>query len=244
MASKLVINKINEIQHKEFAPSPKRAEREREIKEHPERNHTLSLPFTSFRCEQIGKKLIKIIKNLTPNYNLNIVFQTIKLSSKIYPRLKLKKPFESKVNVVYEFKCDCNNNYIGETKKRLRDRILEHGVECRSTTIYDHVFDESCPSFADNLLIYLKNNKPANSTAKKTRYGPAIIANSAATSRLKREFFINHFKILGSNFRHEQQRVKTESVFIKINQPSLNIQNFIIKKKDYNNKEPATLTLI
>ena len=156
--------------------------------------------------------------------------------------MKYKKPLDSKVNVVYEFKCDCNNNYIGETKKRLRDRILEHGQPGHSTTVFEHPL--TCPIFADNLLNYMNENKPENSIAKKGRYGPTIIANTAATSRLKREFLINHFKILGSNFRHEQLRFNNESVFIKINHPTLNKQNFVKKVKDYSNKEPVTLTMI
>ena len=45
-----------------------------------------------------------------------MAWQTIKLSSKlkIYPRLKYQKTFDSKVNVVYEYSCDCGDKYIGD----------------------------------------------------------------------------------------------------------------------------------
>ena len=41
---------------KKFAPSKKQKEREEELKNHPERNFTLSLPYTSFRCDKIAQK--------------------------------------------------------------------------------------------------------------------------------------------------------------------------------------------
>ena len=56
---------------------------------------------------------------------------------------KLAPSFRSKV--VYRAKCwDCNDFYIGKTKRRLRDRKTEHfkalTTNCHESAIADHVF--------------------------------------------------------------------------------------------------------
>ena len=67
--------------------------------------------------------------------------------------------------------------------------------------------------------------------------------------KLRCEFLTSHFKIVGSNFRYYRRRVINEAIYIKVNQPTINIQNLIpkikVRKKiDFSNKEPATLKLI
>ena len=248
--SRLVIKKINEIQNNNFTPSSKKSEREKDIQTHPGRNYTISLPFTAFRCEKIGRKLIKLIKNITPDYKLNIAWETIKLSSKIktYPNLKFKKPFDSKVNVVYEFKCDCDSSYIGETKQRLDERIKQHNIGgTQATAIKKHTIN--CPKFNDNLLNYFNTHKPINACIKMDKKGPSIIANYQLTLKLRSHFLKTHFKIAGSNYRYYHRRVINESIYIKVKQPTINIQNLkpkikVKKKIDFSNKEPVTLKLI
>ena len=49
------LDHINEIKNRNFSPSFDKVEQEKEVKENPDRNYTLSLPFTSNRCEKIRK---------------------------------------------------------------------------------------------------------------------------------------------------------------------------------------------
>ena len=62
----------------------------------------------------------------------------------VYPyKYKLAPSFRSKM--VYRANCwDCNDFYIGKTKRRLRDRKTEHfkalTTNCHESAIADHVF--------------------------------------------------------------------------------------------------------
>ena len=97
-----------------------------------------ALPFTLFRCSSVASKIKKIIKQVTPNFRLNIVFSTIKLESIILPRMKPKKTFYNNSNVIYEFECSCKSTYIGETKKLLHSRILQHRT-AKSSHVHAHI---------------------------------------------------------------------------------------------------------
>ena len=82
-------------------------------------NHTLSIPFTSFRSSVIASKIKRILCQYTKNFKLNISFSLIKLSSVILPRLKPKKSYYLNSNLTYEYICEkpCEATYVGETKR-------------------------------------------------------------------------------------------------------------------------------
>ena len=83
-------------------------------------------------------------------YNLNFCWQTIKLSSLITTKLKFIQPSFSEPNVIYKFKCDCGDNYIGETRRRLIDRINDHNRKSKGTVVYAH--REDCPVYQEKLV--------------------------------------------------------------------------------------------
>ena len=61
--------------------------------------YTLTLPYTSQRCSQVERKLLAAIKNITPDFHLNVAWSLIKIGKIITPRLK---PFDdSKINCCY-----------------------------------------------------------------------------------------------------------------------------------------------
>ena len=164
----------------------------------------------------------KIIKNVTPDYNINFAWKTIKMESLISPLLKYNKPTLSKHNIVYEFKCECGDKYIGETKQQLLDRIRQHNTnnsKTGGTIVYKHI--QNCQTFKEKRT----NDIPLSQTNKE-----------------KFSYFKDHFKIVGSNYRTLRQRKVTEAIFIKIKKPKLNIQI------DFNTTEkfgkPTTLKLI
>ena len=74
----------------------------------------------------------------------NSFFRTPEEISLFFPyKDKLAPSFRSKV--VYTANCwDCNDFYIGKTKRRLRDRKTEHfkalTTNCHESAIADHVF--------------------------------------------------------------------------------------------------------
>ena len=144
------------------------------------------------------------------------------MSSITSPKLKLQKPYLCKHNVVYEFKCDCGNNYIGETKRPFESRIKEHGRSNRdpkyNTIIYKHI--EECNTFINKQNVEIPPRQ---------------------TKQDKLSYLIDHFKIIGSNYRYERARLVAEAIFIKFKQPTLNIQIDFVRS---NSKKPATLKLV
>ena len=60
-----------------------------------------------------------------------------------YPSSKVHRPplFES--NVVYKFTCsrDENISYIGETRRQLFQRIIDHNTSNKNSAIFDHMFN-------------------------------------------------------------------------------------------------------
>ena len=117
---KLINQKISDIKNRNFEPSEFRAIREKDATENPDNYANISLPFTDFRCEKIAQKIIRVIKNVTPDFNLNFCWSNINLDRMVSPKLKSKKSCLEKNDLIYEFECECNEKCHGETKRRLK----------------------------------------------------------------------------------------------------------------------------
>ena len=141
---KLIDQKIFEVKSRDFRPSDSKARRLEELNDETTEKYTLSLPFTSFRCAVINRKLVEILSLFTPNFKLRTTFSTIKLESITSPRLKPKKPLLLTTHCIYEFECPCQKTYIGETKRILWERIKEHRTDKKSH-IYEHY--KNCPVY-------------------------------------------------------------------------------------------------
>ena len=149
----LVDEKIMEVEKRNFTSKEGKTERVEEISKHPERNFNLVLTYTNDRCSKITKKINNLIRNITPNYNLSIIWSNDKISKLYSPRLKLGVPFLQKAGTVYNFKCDCGSEYVGETKRALRKRIMEHHQLKKNTPspIYKHIYVDKCICYSFNL---------------------------------------------------------------------------------------------
>ena len=85
-----------------------------------------------------------LYKQIQCIFNVTIVFQNTRRIKSFFPyKAKLAPSFRSKV--VYRANCwDCNDFYIGKTKRRLRDRKTEHfkalTTNCHESAIADHIF--------------------------------------------------------------------------------------------------------
>ena len=79
----LVSSKIRELRERNFEPLGDRDLKQKERRDNMDRFYDFSIPFTSSRCEKILKRTVKMLKNITPNYQLNLTWTTIKLRNSI-----------------------------------------------------------------------------------------------------------------------------------------------------------------
>ena len=102
------------------------------------------LPFLGHHSKHLTKQLRSCINKFYGIFNITIVFQNTRRIKSFFPyKDKIAPSFRSKV--VYRANCwDCNDFYIGKTKRRLRDRKTEHfkalTTNCHESAIADHVF--------------------------------------------------------------------------------------------------------
>ena len=86
---RLIENTIKEIKERNFTSRRDKTEFENEIRKLPDRYHTISLFYTSGRCDSIMSKLLRLLKTHTPQYHVNVAWRNIKLSKYYSCRLKL-----------------------------------------------------------------------------------------------------------------------------------------------------------
>ena len=117
----------------------------------------MSLSFTSNECETIGYEIVKILKEITPNYKINIAWRNEKLARFYSSRLKLSSNIFEKTGVLYRFSCvGCQSKYIGETKRQLQNRLKEHADENHNSAVSTHVYQ--CDGYLREL--YKKFERP------------------------------------------------------------------------------------
>ena len=109
----------------------------------PKKNIIILLPYLGLQSNQISKRLKSCVYNFYSFVNLKIIFQNDCRIKSFFPyKDRLNRSQTSKV--IYKASCwDCNDFYIGKTKRRLHDRKTEHfkaPVENdRTSAIADHV---------------------------------------------------------------------------------------------------------
>ena len=109
------------------------------------------------------------------------------------------------IGCVYQFTCPCSAEYIGETKRQLRTRILEHGrkIKKNPSKVYEHI--STCPVYTYQLSQTL---------------GESPTRNQRTT------FLITFFKNLKTGITNYHNRKDLEAMYITINKPVLNEQVF------------------
>ena len=115
----LIKNKIENIKKQNFTPVTKKIDWKEEIKENPSRNFSFNLNFTSSRCQKIEKKIRKLIKSKTPEFNISFAWKNVKISRLFTPKTKPIIPKLLVTGSVYNYKCFCLKKYIGESKRPL-----------------------------------------------------------------------------------------------------------------------------
>merc|ERR1712035_65538 len=125
--SKLINEKIKFIKSKNFKSNTENKEKFAKLqREFPDNLFTFKLNYTNFQIEYWTRQIKKIIKSVTPEFQLNFIYTTSKLSSILLPLIKPEIDKFKKSSLVYKFECPCNETYIGETARELDVRIREH----------------------------------------------------------------------------------------------------------------------
>ena len=173
--------------------------------DHPDRVHTLCLNFNAFSMEPYINSLLRKMKNIVPEFLVNIAYKSIPVSNLFSTNSKASIPYEETSNVCYQFRCDCSSHYIGHTSRPMIERIGEHQRKSTAKGIYYHIL--TCPE-------YLK---------KQNLFRPYPYTKMTSKQR-KFAFFKSQFKILQKSFRSNFERRKTEAFYIRVKRPDLNDQ--------------------
>ena len=83
------------------------------------KNIYFSIPY----IKGLHEKMVPLFKK----YDMNIVGKANKpLETTLFSKLKDVVPVEKQSNLVYNIKCECNSDYIGQTTQYLGTRIKQH----------------------------------------------------------------------------------------------------------------------
>ena len=109
----------------------------------PKKDIIILLPYLGLQSNQISQRLKSCVYNFYSFVNLKIIFQNNCRTKSFFPNNdRLNRSQKSKV--IYEASSwDCNDFYIGKTKRRLHDRKTEHFKALvkndHTSAIADHV---------------------------------------------------------------------------------------------------------
>ena len=115
-------------------------------------------------------------------------------------------PFKKSM-VVYHFSCHCDNDYIGQTSRRLNERLKEHVPRC-------------VKRFLANPTADYKSNKTLINAAKKSSIAKHLLDNHKECGKFYKD---SMFKIIRYCKTAYQLKV-TEAVIINTFEPTLCVQ--------------------
>ena len=159
------------------------------------------LTFNHPKCEKIGKRIYNLIRNITPDFRLNIIWKTVRLSQILSPKLKAQIVDFKQSDLVYRFICPCDISYFGETYRRLRKRVQEHQQPKKGTAISKHII--TCDVYQAALQNF---------------------AGDHPTPSQRINFCLSRFKPIATNLPFTDERKRLEALAIKIYNPLLNKQ--------------------
>ena len=109
----------------------------------PKKDILIVLPYLGLHSNQVTKRLKSCVNNFYSFVNLKIIFQNTRRIKSFFPyKDRLNRSQRSKV--IYKAGCwNCDEFYIGKTKRRLHDRKTEHfkalSKSDHSSAIADHI---------------------------------------------------------------------------------------------------------
>ena len=84
---------------------------------------------------------------LPPTTSIKVCFTSTKLSSRF--NIKDKTPTQQQNDIIYLVQCpqpDCTSTYIGETARRLEERLKDHCGRDRNSHLLKHSIETGHPS--------------------------------------------------------------------------------------------------
>ena len=122
------------------------------------------VPYSGNQGHKLLSKMKKQLKKTLPeDVNTMISYKRIKRSTK-FP-VKYKTDFQHKNNVVYPSKCrseGCYENYIGETNRRIVERIQDHNDRDKNSHLLKHAREKGHTHVWENDFKILGNNCQSN----------------------------------------------------------------------------------
>ena len=122
------------------------------------------VPYSAKQDHKLLSKMKKQLKKTLPeDVNTMINYKSTKLSTK-FP-VKDKTDFQHKNNVVYHSKCPsegCHENYIGETNRRIVERIQDHNNTDKFSHLLKHARKKGHTHVCENDFKILGNNYQSN----------------------------------------------------------------------------------
>ena len=96
------------------------------------------LPYAGVQGEKIGKEIISVMKPVFQDKVVTkVAFKAKKLSSCF--NIKDKNPIQYEHNLVYRINCpDCSATYIGETARRMEERVQDHNKRDKNPHVLKH----------------------------------------------------------------------------------------------------------
>ena len=132
----VINNAIKDVETKLSQPKPSVTDETEETSN----RQKLYLPYQGKKAETVVKSLKKTLKTVSgPELETQIVYKSTKLSTLF--NIKDKTAKENENNVVYKIECpntDCNETYIGETERRITERVLDHSGRDIMSTVFKH----------------------------------------------------------------------------------------------------------
>ena len=98
-----------------------------------------------------AKKLVKKMHNFAPDFAINTCYRSVKIKNINAYTYKPKTEIMDTANCIYHFQCDCDSNYIGQSKRKVKVRIGEH---FKGEAISDHI--KYCKVYKSNLKYFKK----------------------------------------------------------------------------------------
>ena len=102
----------------------------------------IQLPYCGINSIKLKRQLERVLKIFAPWTKLNIIFKPYYCLSKL-SKLKSPVPVSNRSNVVYKIDClNCDDFYIGMTRRRLHKRLKEHETR-QYSAVYKHMSENN-----------------------------------------------------------------------------------------------------
>ena len=136
----------------------------------------IMLPYQGPQGDKLLMKLRRTIQRVDKNHLTKVVYTGTKLSTQFPTKDQTIK--EHKNNLVYKVECpeiDCNKTYIGETSRRINERVKEHCGKDPKSHVVTHTMESGHNAVTINDFTILYNKKQlSNYYKRKTTEALAI----------------------------------------------------------------------